>query len=171
MAQWAKEGVAHDQAAQAAQVDQPSQALDGGAEAVLGDDGQRDSVPAAGVDQPVGRLQRHVDRLLDDHVLARLGRADAHLGVQSAGDADRDGVHIGPAEQLVDVGVVLDAELDAALLGARRHRVGDRDQARVGQLGERAGVERRDDTAADDAEPERPICHWPASYSRPARDP
>jgi len=48
----------------------------------------------AGTDEAIGGLKTHLDRLLDDHVLARTRCLDAHLGVQAARCADADDVDV-----------------------------------------------------------------------------
>ncbi len=50
----------------------------------------------------LGGRERH--RLLGDHVLAGLGAADGHLGVQVGGQADVDQVDVGLGDQVLAVG-------------------------------------------------------------------
>ena len=122
---------------------------------MLGDDG--DGLPGAllGVDDPVGRGEGDVDRLLDDDVLARVQGRHGAVGVHAAGRADGDGVDVVAAQHRVQVGGGLGAVPVGQLLRLGRVAVDDRDElGDVGQLGQRIGVGLADDARTDEGEPE-----------------
>ena len=96
------------------------------------------------------------DRLLDQHVLARLDSGDRPLGVGVVPGADRDAVDLGIGEQLAGVGVgAPGAVLVGDLLGALEVHVRHGDQLDVGVLRVRGEVGLGDAPGADDADSER----------------
>ena len=71
-------------------------------------------------DHRVAPLERDLERLLDDDVLARLRRGDRRLHVHAAGRADRDDIDRRIGQHLVQVVIDLAADLGAELVGRRR---------------------------------------------------
>ena len=71
------------------------------------------------------------DRLLDEHVLAGLERAERHVGVVPGGHRDDHGIHVRTREHVVNVAVAVDVAAPDALLQRGRVRVRDGDQARI----------------------------------------
>ena len=111
---------------------------------------------------PVGRVEGGLDlrgaarhRLLAEHVLARLERADRPLAVERVREGDVDGLDVRVVEQRLVAAVrALDAPLPRVLLGAGGVAARDRDQvARVralrGRDHEPVDMRRGDDSPAD----------------------
>ena len=125
-------------------------------EPVLGDD--RDRLPGAllGVDDPVGRGQGDVDRLLDDDVLAGVQGGHGAVGVQAAGRADGDGVDVVAAQDRVEVGGGLGRRTasasSCALAGSRSTTVTS--SATSGRSASARAWILADDAGADEGEPE-----------------
>ena len=145
-------GLGEHQPAQGPVAEQPLQLDQAGIEAVLGDHGQRHPGRAGRLDEPVGRGQRDVDRLLHHQVLAGPGGADADLGVQAARHADAHHVDIRPGEQLVQAGFGGAAAGGGEGRGGPVGHVGHGRQPGAGQGGDRGGVHGRDHPGADDPE-------------------
>jgi hypothetical protein len=151
---------------QAAQLDQPL------VEPVLGHDSHDDPGSTYGTDEPVRGFEADVNRLLDNQVLARCRRPDAHLSVQAAGHAHRYDVDIVARKQAVQVGMGRAIVPPGERLSAAGSGVGDGDEPSVGQRRDGVGVHCRDHAGADDAEAARPPtvvapdthprCHAPA---------
>ena len=124
-----------------------------GGEATLAGDRQDLARALLRVADPVGGLDRDLDRLLQEHVLAGVERLDRHIGVQPGGHRDDHHVDVLARQQLLDAG----GGLYAVLLGHGSSgvgiRVGQRDQGRRGRVGQQTRhVLTTDDADADHAE-------------------
>ena len=125
-----------------------------GLQPVLEQHAERDAGAVGGGHQGLALLERHVDRLLDEHVQRALGRGDAFLGVERRGRADHHEVHRAVAQKLL-------VALVGAAAVARGHRGGlGRVPALEGgdpepRLARRADVGVGDVAAADEARLQR----------------
>ncbi len=145
-------GLTEHQAAQGGLVEQALGLDEPGVETVLRDHRQGDACRPRRLDEPVSGLQRDIDRLLDDKMLARLRGADADLRVQAARHAHRHHLDVRAGEQGVQIGLGHAAARRGEGPGPGLHDVGDRHQPGVRQLGEGVGVDRRDHPGPDDPE-------------------
>ncbi len=112
-----------------------------------------DATPASrtAVDHPVGAGDVQRDRLLQQQVLAGLGRAHGQRRLDVRRQGDRDGVDL--RQQLVDVGEPGDVELRADRLGLGEVAAPDADELGGGMRGERRGVDLlRPEAGAEHAE-------------------
>jgi hypothetical protein len=85
-------------------------------------------------------------------VLARLGRADADLGVLAARHAHAHDVDVPAGEQVIEGGFRRAAALGGERLGSACGHVGDRDQPSVRQQVDCVSVDGRDDAGTDNPE-------------------
>src|SRR5262245_39216376 len=106
---------------------------------------------ASGSDDGVGVLQGEAERLLADDVLTGARGVDADLCVKVVRYADRDHIEIVELEELV---IITEMAGNAELIGQRatslRAGRGDGDDLRVGNIGERLGMEMTDEAGAND---------------------
>jgi hypothetical protein len=149
-------GLAEQQRAEGTGVQQAAQLIQPGIEPVLRDHGDQDAVPARGRDEPAGRFQGDVDRLLHHEVLARRGRLGTDLGVQAARHAHRHHVDVIPGKQRRQAGLGRAVPFAGQGLGPPGHHVGDRGQPGAGDQADGLSVHRADHAGADDAEPVAP---------------
>jgi hypothetical protein len=105
-------------------------------------------------DDPIGRLQRDVDRLLDHDVLSRLQRADGQLDMRCGGRRDRQRVDARVGEHSVEVGRVTTRTTGLGQPASRRvPRAHDDAQLReLPQARDRPRVDIRDHPGADQRE-------------------
>jgi hypothetical protein len=96
---------------------------------MLGDDGDDFAGRLFRGDDPVGGLERDVDGLFDDDMLARVQGSDSEVGVNAAGGADRHRVDIAALQQALDIGRGFsDTVLGGQCRGLGLVQVGDRDK-------------------------------------------
>ena len=113
---------------------------------------QRHARGSAGVNDRIAAREGHLQRLLDDDMLAAARSRDSRLQVGAAWRADRDHCHVRVGEHHLDVGVGRAAVGGAEALGGGGDGVEAGDEAGVRQLSDGGLVEARDHAAADDAE-------------------
>jgi hypothetical protein len=119
-------------------------------ESSLVDDAEGDPGALAGVDHLVGAPQAHLDRLLDEHVLAPLGRRDRVVAAQSTWGAEDDGVDIFVLDESRWLLVVARPLLHRQCRGAPP--AGHRDEPRALGPTQSGGVRPGDVPGTDDSE-------------------
>ena len=116
-------------------------------------DRQHAARAASGLDEAIARGERRRQRLLEQHVLARLERGDADLLVQIVGDHDVDRVDVPASEQgaviELDDGIRPVPARDVRRLAAAARDCGERG---AGRLRDGARVIAAEEAVADEAE-------------------
>ena len=147
-------GVAEGQPPEASAVDRPLQLLAGVVEP-RGEDGrEHDARTAAGLDDLVAAAERDLQRLLDDHVLARPRGGDGRLLMGPAGRADGDDVDGRVGQHVVELVIGLAAGRLGQLIGRRRNLVETGHQLGPANVGNRLRVELCNHPATNNAKTE-----------------
>src|SRR5262249_55585554 len=117
------------------------------------EDGRKlDVVLFARLNDRVASLERNLQRLFHDDMLAGVGGRDRRLHVSAAGCADRDNMDSSIGQHLVEVRVPAAPGLASELLHSRWNAIETSDELRAFQFANCLRVKPRDHSAADDAE-------------------
>ncbi len=145
-------GIADGQLAETAAVDRTFQ-LQARVVKSAGKDGpQLDARFVAFLDDLVATLERNLQRLFDDHVLAGAGGCKGRLHVGAAGRADRHDVHVGIGEHLVQFVIGAATGRRRQPVGRRGKRIEARDEFRPAHVVDRLGMKVCNHAATDNAE-------------------
>ncbi len=112
------------------------------------------TVAVASLDNAVAALGRDFQRLLNDHVLSRIGGGNGRFQVGAARRRDNDGLYVRPGQRggevRCDGAIKIEVHRHlAGVVGVAADQGGD---VGAGNFGNRAGVEARDHAATDNAE-------------------
>ena len=115
---------------------------------------QHDARRAAGLDDPVAAAERDLQRLLDDHVLARPRGGHGGLRMGPARRADGDDIHGRVGQQVVQRAAGLAAGRLGQILRRRLRLVETGNQPGPAHLADRLGVKPGNHPATDNTETE-----------------